>query len=121
MTDKKNQFDSLVAEVNDMYHDQTFGQVSNAVLLWYSVNPLILSEWLHFVFQGYCSDDREIPGRRFRALPPCLLREPAHASHRPVRRPRRGHGQVVLSKVHGRLHPQVIQAPPHRRRLLRNG
>ena len=39
---------------------------------------------------------------------------------RSVRHPWRGDGQAVLPQVHGRLHPQVVPPPPHRRGLLRH-
>jgi len=32
----------------------------------------------------------------------------------------RGHGEVVLPEVHGRLHTKVLQTPPHRRGLFRH-
>lgn len=30
-----------------------------------------------------------------------------------IRHPRRSYGEALLSKMHGRLHPKVIQTPPH--------
>lgn len=40
--------------------------------------------------------------------------------HRSVRYPRRGHGEAVLSQMHGRLHTKVLQAPPHRWSVFRH-
>lgn len=41
-------------------------------------------------------------------------------SPRSLRRARRGDGEAVLSALHGRVHAQVVAAPPHGRRLLRH-
>lgn len=40
---------------------------------------------------------------------------------RPVRHPWRGHGEALLPQVHGRLHPQILPTPSHRRSLFRDG
>lgn len=41
-------------------------------------------------------------------------------SPRPFRHPRRGYGETLLPQVHGRVHTQVLQTPPHGRRILRH-
>ena len=43
-----------------------------------------------------------------------------YLDHRPIRRAGRGYGEAVLPQVYGRLHTQVLQTSPHRRRLLRH-
>ena len=40
---------------------------------------------------------------------------------RSVRHPRRSNGEALLPKVHGCLHPQVLQTPPHRWSLFWDG
>lgn len=42
------------------------------------------------------------------------------AACRLVRHSRRGHGETLLPKVHGRLHPQILPTSSHRRSLLRD-
>jgi len=62
----------------------------------------------------------EIPEWGLWLLSASVLREPADAADRPVGRSRRGDGEAVLPEVYGRVHAQVVQAPPHGRRLLRH-
>lgn len=38
--------------------------------------------------------------------------------YRSVRHPWRSNGEALLPKVHGCLHPQILQTPPHRRSLF---
>lgn len=63
------------------------------------------------------------PGRYLRQVkrPLSLVLHGCLFTSRTVRCSRRSNGEAVLSEVHGRVHPEVVAPPSHRRRLLWHG
>ena len=79
----------------------------------------LLTLQIHYDHSRHVPDDWEVPSRGLWLLSPSLLWETERLAHRPEWPAREGCGEAVLSKVSGRLQPQVVKTPSDWRGFLR--